>query len=141
MFMMTIVLSKIQYTMSLFQILMGSIGMSKQGGIWLLATISYSVFKAQFSPQGQLYLWQMWFPRLSLWSRKHRTKRIPKFHFFISLHQHLLISTILLMKMSWCLWVLTWILLAHFSPYVWMCTMWRTCLQIWIRFRVETSKP
>jgi hypothetical protein len=51
MFMMTIMLSKIQYTMSLFQILMGSIGMSKQGGIWLLATTLYNVLKAQSSPQ------------------------------------------------------------------------------------------
>ncbi len=35
---MIIMLSKIQYTRSLFQILMGSIGMSRHGGMGLLAT-------------------------------------------------------------------------------------------------------
>jgi hypothetical protein len=38
MFTMVIVLSKFQYTRSLFQILMGSIRMSRQGGIRLLVT-------------------------------------------------------------------------------------------------------
>jgi hypothetical protein len=39
MFIMTIVLSKIQYTKSLFQVLVGSIGMLRQGGIGLLAIV------------------------------------------------------------------------------------------------------
>jgi hypothetical protein len=39
MFTMTITLSKIQYTKSLFQILVGSIGMSRQGGIGLMMIV------------------------------------------------------------------------------------------------------
>ncbi len=39
-------LPKLQYTRSLFQILMGSIGMSRQRSIRLLVTTLYSVLKA-----------------------------------------------------------------------------------------------
>jgi hypothetical protein len=44
------------------------------------------------------------------------------------------------MRMSPCLWILMWMFLAHFCPWFWMCTLWRMCLQIWIKFNVKVSK-
>jgi hypothetical protein len=118
---------------------MGSIGMSRQGGIRLLETTWYNVLKAQSSPWGQLHLGEFGFRSFHCEVRSVEQRRYSNFIFafpFINIYW----SQRLLLRMSPYLWILMRMFLVYFCHRLRMCTLWRTCLQIWIRFRVKTLK-